>query len=60
MFPNIINGSKGFKIERKSLNQVIDNLSADELKRLQNLVMNTSTYDLLQMAQQIQLKQNSI
>ena len=42
MFPNIINGSKGFKIERKSLNQVIDNLSADELKRLQKLVMNTS------------------
>ena len=35
MFPNIISGSKGFKIERKSLNQVIDNLSADELKRLQ-------------------------
>ena len=34
MFPNIISGSKGFKIERKSLNQVIDNLSADELKRL--------------------------
>ena len=35
MFPNIISGSQGFKIERKSLNQVIDNLSADELKRLQ-------------------------
>ena len=34
MFPNIISGSQGFKIERKSLNQVIDNLSADELKRL--------------------------
>ena len=34
MFPNIISGSEGFKIERKSLNQVIDNLSADELKRL--------------------------
>ena len=35
MFPNIVSGSKGFKIERKSLNQVIDNLSADELERLQ-------------------------
>lgn len=34
MFPNIISGSKGFKIERKSLNQVIDNLSSEELKRL--------------------------
>ena len=34
MFPNIISGSQGFKIERKSLNQVIDNLSTDELKRL--------------------------
>ncbi|MDC3061609.1 hypothetical protein OA095_01000 [Candidatus Pelagibacter sp.] len=34
MFPNILSGSQGFKIERKSLNQVIDNLSADELKRL--------------------------
>ena len=34
MFPNIISGSQGFKIERKSLDQVIDNLSADELKRL--------------------------
>ena len=34
MFPNIISGSQGFKIERKSLDQVINNLSADELKRL--------------------------
>ena len=34
MFPNIISGSPGFKKERKSLNEVIDNLSADELKRL--------------------------
>ena len=35
MFPNIVSGSKGFKIERKSLNEVIDNLSVDELERLQ-------------------------
>ena len=35
MFPNIVSGSKGFKIERKSLNEVIDNLCADELERLQ-------------------------
>ena len=35
MFPNIINGSNGFKIERKSLDQVItENLSKDELDRL--------------------------
>ena len=34
MFPNIISGSKGFKTEKQSLNQVIDNLSPDELKRL--------------------------
>ena len=33
MFPNIISGSKGFKTERKSLNEVIGNLSQDELKR---------------------------
>ena len=34
MFPNIINNSKGFKIERKSLNEVITNTTDDELERL--------------------------
>ena len=34
MFPNIINNSKGFKIERKSLNEVITNTTSDELERL--------------------------
>jgi|TARA_B100001964_G_C14176368_1_gene573996 Tfp pilus assembly protein PilX len=35
MFPNIISGSKGFKTERKSLNEVITNTSSDELKKFQ-------------------------
>ena len=34
MFPNIINNSKGFKIDRKSLNEVITNTTSDELERL--------------------------
>ena len=34
MFPNIINNSKGFKIDRKSLNEVITNTTDDELERL--------------------------
>ena len=34
MFPNIINDSKGFKIDRKSLNEVITNTTSDELERL--------------------------
>ena len=34
MFPNIINNSKGFKIDRKSLNEVITNTTSHELERL--------------------------
>ena len=34
MFPNIINNSKGFKTDRKSLNEVITNTTSDELERL--------------------------
>ena len=34
MFLNIINNSKGFKIDRKSLNEVITNTTSDELERL--------------------------